>query len=148
MDKEKQIEEIAKVLNECCNRYDEQGRHLGNKCSNCEYWCDTNHICCSYNIKEAETLYEQGYRKINENEVVISKEELERLKQEQTKSYTAIINSSFLDRIEQLENRLIKARKETAREILQIIKQEYDYIGDLERIIAKKYGVEIGEENE
>lgn len=33
-------------------------------------------------------------------------------------------------------------KKETAKEILQIIKDEYDYIGDLEKIIAKKYGVE------
>lgn len=36
-----------------------------------------------------------------------------------------------------------KIRKETAKEILQIIKREYDYIGDLERIIAKQYGVEV-----
>lgn len=60
---EKQIEEMAKVMNECCNRYDEQGNHLGNKCFDCECWCDTNHICCSYNSKEAMALYNAGYRK-------------------------------------------------------------------------------------
>lgn len=65
---EKQIEGMAKVLNECCNRYDENGRLLGNKCSNCECWCDTNHLCTSYNTKEATALYNAGYRKISEVE--------------------------------------------------------------------------------
>ena len=61
--RDKQIEEMARVMNECCNRYDEQGNHLGNKCFDCECWCDTNHICCSYNEKEATALYNAGYRK-------------------------------------------------------------------------------------
>ncbi len=68
MEKEKQIEEMAKVLNECCNRYDENGRLLGNKCSNCECWCDTNHLCTSYNTKEATALYNAGYRKETQGE--------------------------------------------------------------------------------
>ena len=33
--------------------------------------------------------------------------------------------------------------KDTAKEILQIIKEEYGYIGNLERIIAERYGVDI-----
>ena len=38
----------------------------------------------------------------------------------------------------------VKISKETARDILQIIKDEYEYvecISDLERIIAKKFGI-------
>jgi hypothetical protein len=66
MNKEKQIEEMARVMNECCNRYDAQGNHLGNKCFECECWCDTNHICCSYNTKEATALYDAGYRKASD----------------------------------------------------------------------------------
>ncbi len=66
MSKEKQIEEMAKVLDECCNRYDEDGNFIGNKCSNCEYFCDTNHLCCSYGEKEATSLYNAGYRKQSE----------------------------------------------------------------------------------
>ena len=61
-----QIEEMVKVMNECCNSYDEQGNHLGNKCFNCECWCDTNYVCCSYNKKEATALYNAGYRKASE----------------------------------------------------------------------------------
>jgi len=66
MSKEKQIVEIARVLNECCNEYDEIGRRLRNKCFSCEHWSDTNHCCCSYGIKEATTLYEEGYRKASD----------------------------------------------------------------------------------
>lgn len=36
-----------------------------------------------------------------------------------------------------------QARKETAKEILKIIKKEYDYIGELERIISRQFGVEV-----
>ena len=66
LDRDKQIEEMVKIMNDCCNRYDEQGNHLGNKCYECECWCDTNHICCSYNTKEATALYNAGYRKSTE----------------------------------------------------------------------------------
>ena len=59
----KQIEEMVKIMNETCNVYDEQGNHIRNKCYECECWSDDNHCCCSYNSKEAETLYNAGYRK-------------------------------------------------------------------------------------
>lgn len=59
----KQIEEMAKIMNEACNVYDGQGRHIGNKCYECDCWSDDNYCCCSYNGKEAEALYNAGYRK-------------------------------------------------------------------------------------
>lgn len=68
----KKIEEIAKILNECCNEYDEQGNHIRNKCYECEEWSDDNHCCCSYNRKEAEALYNAGYRKQSEGEWIAS----------------------------------------------------------------------------
>ena len=66
MNREKQIEEMVRVMNECCNRYDEQRNLLGNKCYECEEWSDDNHCCCSYNRKEATALYNAGYRKQSE----------------------------------------------------------------------------------
>lgn len=66
MNKEKQIEEMVKIMNECCNVYDEQGRHIRNKCYECEEWSDDNHCCCSYNTKEATALYNAGYHKASE----------------------------------------------------------------------------------
>jgi hypothetical protein len=64
----KQIEEMARVLSECCNHCDENGNHLRNKCRECEYWDDTNYVCCSFNTKEATALYNAGYRKQSEGE--------------------------------------------------------------------------------
>lgn len=61
--REKQIEEMARVMNECCNRYDENGNHIGNKCYECEEWSSDNYCCCSYNTKEATALYNADYRK-------------------------------------------------------------------------------------
>ena len=64
--KDKQIDEMAKIMNECCNVYDDQGRHIRNKCGECEEWSDDNHCCCSYNQKQAEALYTAGYRKASD----------------------------------------------------------------------------------
>ena len=61
----KQIEEMTKIMNETCNIYDEQGNHVRNKCGECDCWSDDNHCCCSYNSKEAEALYNAGYRKVS-----------------------------------------------------------------------------------
>lgn len=78
MNGDKQIEEMAKVMNECCNRYDENGNHIGNKCYECEEWSDDNHCCCSYNTKEATALYNAGYRKASD----VAREMFEELEQE------------------------------------------------------------------
>lgn len=89
-----QIVEIMKVLNECCGVYDENGRYLRNKCNSvdCEYWSDENHCCCSYGRKEAEALYNARYRKVDENQIVVDKEEWEDLQgsdEALAKQYTA-----------------------------------------------------------
>lgn len=65
---DEQIKEIARIMNEVCNVYDEQGNHIRNKCYECEEWSDDNHCCCSYNRKEAKALYDAGYRKQKEGE--------------------------------------------------------------------------------
>lgn len=64
---DKQIKEMARIMNEVCNVYDEQGNHIRNKCHECEEWSDDNHCCCSYNRKEAKALYDAGYRKQSEH---------------------------------------------------------------------------------
>ena len=76
MTENEQIEEMARVLDECCNRIDEHGNHLGNRCYECEYWSETNHVCCSYNRKEATYLYNAGYRKVERGHW-ISREEVD-----------------------------------------------------------------------
>lgn len=68
MNSEKQIQEIKKILNYTCNEFDENNRHIRNKCNSydCEYWSEENYCCCSYGQKEAEAIYNAGYRKASE----------------------------------------------------------------------------------
>lgn len=128
--KDKEIKTIAKILNECCNYYDEHGKHLGNKCSDCEYWCDTNNICCSYNIKEAEALYHAGYRKPLEDGVVLS-----------GKQCVEIVQDNYNIGYE-------RGSKETAKEILKELYKQIDdktpkWVKTQIKMKAKQYGVEV-----
>lgn len=158
---DKQIKEIAKVLDECCNFYDRNGVHLGNKCNSydCEYWCDTNGLCCSYNKKEATALYNAGYRKIPENAVVFipTEEKHAILSQEEYSNYLILQqNHEWLreeaKRLQEDNERLYKnlgkfkdsVRKETAREIADWLDNEKGYCG-LGYLVKKQFGVEIEE---
>lgn len=67
MDKQKQIEEMAKVLDGDCG-----------ECYTCKYF-ESRGINCTY-LLGAEYLYNAGYRKIQDNEIVITKDEYESLK--------------------------------------------------------------------
>lgn len=87
------------------------------RCEDCEL-LGVSCGCKSYCTR----LYNAGCRIIADDEIVIKKSER-----------VNVIAEEFEELV----------RKETAREILQIIKDEYEYIGDLERIIAKKYGIEL-----
>ena len=142
MDKEKQIEEMKREII---------------KTFSTEYIYAQSEVM--KNISDINvlirSLISKGYRKITENEVVISKEEYEKLKQEQTISYTAMINGSYLDRIGDLENRLLNIRKETARKIADELLEHYFALSHLGNClleftklqeIVKKYGVDLGEE--
>ena len=129
MNKQEQIEEISKIVDEMYNVYTTTADDI------------------------AEGLYNAGYRK------------------GETYNYTAMIDNSYLDRINQLENRLAEVRKETAKEIFQkvvnICRKEEDfqdgtvntqleplYFGIMNgcafirnevKEIAKQYGVEVEE---
>lgn len=174
MTDKQQIEEIMKVLNECCGVYDENGRHLRNKCNKyeCEYWSDENYCCCSYGRREAEALYNAGYRKVGEAEMVVTKDEWEELQGEVVKQagkkwvLQFILKEERKQRLKELiaSNKVIKAetRKETAKEILQYLycfvdghsfyldetinRVEYNKVDDILAFIgeqSRKYGVEV-----
>ena len=125
-DKEKQIEEMAKVLIEAsCKGYE---------CENCAF---------IHTLEEAEStcfclknLYNAGYRKIPEGSVVLSKEEWETLHNDYAKA---------------LYNARRDERKETAREIFAKEREfiynkwkAYITMNDLIEF-AKQYGVEVEE---
>ncbi len=143
MDKEKQSEEMAKAFCEVAH-YD--------------FCKDTACYACPIKLFTVK-VYDKGYRKINENEVVISKEEYERLKRVETEKDR--LYEMKLD----LENQLIQsglteyigadeiekqARKETAREILETVKELYTtpYSCFRKNIlkVAEKYGVDVDEQ--
>ncbi len=95
--------------------------------------CDDDMHCedCYCGCKGmAEMIYNAGYRK------------------GETVSYQAMIDHSYIDRINQLEHRLAEARKETAKEILQEWADDNSSMGidnTFVKHIAKKYGVEVEE---
>lgn len=53
---------VKHALMHCCDEYDENGRHLGNKCGRCEYWSHENHCCCSFGEKETDAVLEVLYQ--------------------------------------------------------------------------------------
>ena len=163
----KQIEEIAKVLNECCGFYDEKNVFLRNKCNShdCEYWCDTNYVCCSYNDKQATALYNAGYRKIPDGAVVLTEtkdfKRIEGLLTEfdemgflptTTYPYPHAYASNWKLRLAWAIGEL---RKETAREILKELITNCQYTfnsvgkpiialsGDFALNVSKRYGVDL-----
>lgn len=152
-DKE-QIADIQKIIEYCCNEYDEKGRHVRNLCNpyDCEYYDETNGVCCSFSLKEAIALYKQGYRKISEGSVVLSKEEHKQLYNDERASYYRAENLAIENDL--LNRKLIDARKETAEkfvnlpdsDILVVNTQEYGEIEvvSVERLqeLAKQFGVD------
>lgn len=110
MDKKKQIEEMLKLM---CEEY-------GNMCGECE-----SGITCA-NELHAKRLYKAGYRKIPEGAVVLTREEYEEREKK-------IREQAQIESVEIYTNALIaeraKARKETAREILQWLKEHCDFVG-------------------
>ena len=123
---QKQIEEMAKIIG--FSHCGIQAQHR------CTISCD---ICI------AEELYNAGYtQKVKDDEVVISKEEYEKLK----KHYSFMQDYTI---VEVLEKECEKANKETAREILQALWETTEptegdeWIRQEIKQLAEKYGVEV-----
>ena len=135
MDKEKQIEEMAKELNYKCKSscYD----------NNCNTRCGTFKVC--------EIFYDLVYRKINDNEIVISKEEYKALTSQRYKFKNGKI---------ELIPSAVEIRKETAKKFVNMIywkavkhikgknNDECFIEISFEKLdeIAKQFGVDLGEE--
>lgn len=132
-DREKQIEEMAKVLLETSCK--------GSECENCAF---------VKSVKEAKetcvclkALYNAGYRKIPEDAVVLSIEEIK--------------HPTRTEVIEFFVNHNAQVRKETAREILKELIKNCQYTfnsvgkpiialsGDFALNVSKRYDVDIEE---
>ncbi len=115
---QKQIEEMAKILDEDCG-----------DCYKCNYYDneDSGGIECIFWLY-AERLYNAGYRKIPENAVVLTREEYDEIKQYQ--SY-----------IPELKKAFDKICKETAEKIADWLDNEKGYCG-LGYLVKQKFCAE------
>lgn len=101
-DKEKQIEEMAYM---CC--------HIGYKPTSCSE-CIGRMVC--YEYLNAKKYVEQGYRKIPQDDVVLTKEEYQKIVNEREE----YLNDRFA-----VCHALRQSRKETAKEIWTVGKYYY-----------------------
>ena len=125
----------------------------------CWFKCPICVKTCDY-FETAETLYNAGYRKVNDDEVVISKEEYENL--QIAKDFDYGYHEGEANMTAYYENiKLPETRKETARKILQkadimfkawaenkLLEARFvDEVKELKqifkKIIAEKYGIEV-----
>lgn len=109
MDKQKQIEEMAKV---CCGKYNNGGCEIDGWVCTCK---------CKY-YKMAETLYNKI---LPENAVVLTREEYEKLKlfEERVRSGVCFTQKEWFDYCQKDSNErtslLIKAKKDTRKETVE-----------------------------
>lgn len=151
MTDKQQIEEMITIMKntQCPSRADSE---YPIACDECPY--QSYEMSCSYK-QHAEALYNAGYRRVGESEVVVTKDEWEDL-QGSAKAFDTLF---VLFRV--LIALLGEVRKATAKEIFEQLRKmqmnfTYDvrgmdtltiskiYIGDIYEL-AKQYGVEVEE---
>lgn len=144
MEKEKQIEEMAKFINgskcptEKCPKMDKEQEKAFGPC----------------NIHRAQILYDAGYGNVKEavKEALQKEQEKEIKKQEafaramgftpDTSPY--YIARKYKEKFEYAMKELAEARKETFMEIMEMLRFGYELsIDDIAREMAKGYGVEV-----
>ena len=137
---EKELNEIAELAVLGCKRNPQA--HTTQECMNCEFH---PHSCNQW--QHAEKAINAGYQKIQEDSIVLSKEEYDDLKR----------RPSTREWVDTCRGRMEQASKETTKEIFNKIKNKvlsentddgYGYesidMWDIEDIF-KEYGVEVEE---
>ena len=136
MDKQKQIEEMATIIEHACDDCDDL-----NDCLNCPHKSHEYYGCGKE--KTATKLYKAGYRKIPEGSVVLTKFEYDEMLADVTAS------KKKLARI--IDSAKSKGQKEMAKEILKNLLKEFSVrksCGNADVVVlelAKRYGVEVEE---
>lgn len=144
MEKEKQIEEMAKFINgskcptEKCPKMDKEQEKAFGPC----------------NIHRAQILYDAGYGNVKEavKEALQKEQEKEIKKQEAFARAMGFapdaspyyIARKYKEKFEYAMKELAEARKETFMEIMEMLRFGYELpIDDIAREMAKEYGVEV-----
>lgn len=142
----KEIEEILRILNEDCG-----------ECKTCGY-CGLGYACTD--VANSIKLYNAGYRKIDKDSVVLSREDMKKYAEDCIAGQETgldIINA-LIARAERYKEKAKQTRQETAREIIEklLSKVEQEQWSDSEiscvyklvyadeiEDLAKEYGVEL-----
>lgn len=128
-DKEKQIEEMAKVI-KCANEI-----NCIRTCDTCNYY-DDDSKCISFG--QAIALYEQGYRKIPKDSVVLSREEYNKMRFD----LVELRNQVNLFEVRNMP----QARKETAENIIsELVMDGSTFTINRLTLLANKYDLDIKE---
>lgn len=129
----RETREIAQVLSaDWCRK----GKCTKNKCTADDCDCMTM----------AREIYNAGYRKIPDGAVVLTKDEYDGLVMGRPLIYRVQMPTEHF--MKECKKDIENARKETAKELLEILKYEYEYNGyDLSYVyeLYKEYGVEVDE---
>lgn len=145
MDKEKQIEEMARICcegeNTCSECFDLNERLLGIRIK------DRGEHCQAYNY--AEKFYNAGYRKIDENSVVLTREEHQKycaykiiepqirgcldreIKLEKANTELQELNAKYYNEAKDLRRELKQARKEMVEKFANFIKGKLFELGNI-----------------
>ena len=149
MDKKKQIEEMAIIVEHAC---DDCNGNIDD-CLKCPHKRHHEYYGCGEE-KTATELYEAGCRIIPEGAVVLTREEYKELYDSERASYyraeLLVVDNDLLAR------KLTDVRKETAREIIEMLIPPCDKCDEdwhkgclclratIAELIAQRYGVEVG----
>ena len=135
-DEKKMIEEMIEIIHR------EQINCIKNGCKECEYY---GYVHC-VSSRKAEALYNAGYRKVGDDEIVIKQTDYVELNKD-FYDWKKEYDHNCLLRLEvfELEKQLEKAKQET-REILQEVVNAWN-TGNLNQrelaYICTKYGIEL-----
>lgn len=137
MNKDERLEEMIAIIQQ------EHSDCMSNFCDRCEYYAMK--YCGS--VKKATALYNAGYRKVADDEIVVNKQAYEKFVEEFAKQeeiahsyeqgYAELLQSNHF-----LQDKLEKTKKETAREILKWIDEPFTE-EEIRILIAKNFGIEL-----
>lgn len=145
-DKQQIIEEMVDAMVISCG-----------ECYSCPFSGKTNNRVSCTDYLTAEALYYAGYRKVDENAVVLTREEFDRLNSciKSEEEVRAIMQQQMLPMVRELTDKEVGKKlatvtalvhKETAKEVLENIKTLVEWGWEMSRIekwICKNYGVEV-----
>lgn len=142
-DEKMTIEEMAKVitdLEDCEYNVCFIDCRLDCYCADCEYDSkEKKGICGCVEYAIAEHIYNAGYRKVGDDEIVVKKSEYEMLSRDYLRTYDYAYREGVADGERELAKTIISVIWEEEKDETIRIKDVHDTV----REIAEKHGIEL-----